>query len=179
MNHRHPSNSNNNDTANGVIRVINQKKSKSKFAEIIYIGILLRSTRSDFKVQDWPAELNKHEPITDNFKKFTISKADWFLNGKIFVVPTHTFGITKIEIFLHEHAIIGTGFDVEVFQRVDTKKMTFNNSKEIALSLGGTISMTVNWQLIKLEAIPLIRFKPPDHIEVNDSNHYSKKQRNQ
>lgn len=165
-------------SASGVIRIIDRYRSKSKLNEIIYIGIHFRSTRSSVRIADWPAEILKHEPITENFQKFSITRADWFGSGKLFVVPTRTFGNTKIEIFLHEHHLLGTGFEVEVFHRIDKTTMTFNNSEFVALSFGGTINMTMNWQLIKQEDEPLIVFNPNEQLtEYNDPQ--AKKSRDQ
>lgn len=82
--------------AKGVIRVIEQRGKKSKFNEIAHVGVLLRSIKSKFIVENWQEELEKHNSITGNFKNLNISRDEWFSSAKIFVVPTRVSDQTKI-----------------------------------------------------------------------------------
>lgn len=144
------------NNAKGVIRIINQKSDRSKFKEVIYIGLMLKSIKSTIEIEDWQAEIKKHDPIESNFENFAISKREWLSSAKIFVLPT--FGQTKIEIFLNEHALYGTGFSVELFHRKNTTKTKFVNSDTITTSMGGLITMKIDWQIIKNEKTPQITF---------------------
>lgn len=146
------------NNAKGVIRIINQKCDRSKFKEVIYIGLMFKSNKSTFEVEDWQTEIKKHDPIESNFENFAINKREWLSSAKIFVIPTLTFGHTKIEIFLNEHALFGTGFIVEIFNRKNTVRTKFENSDTITTSLGGTITMKIEWQIIKNELLPQITF---------------------
>lgn len=151
------SNLRNND-AKGVIRIINQKSDRSKLRELIYVGLMLKSNKSTTEIEDWQAEIKKHEPIESNFENFTINKREWFSFAKIFVLPTLTFGQTKLEIFLNEHILYGTGFTIELFHRNGTIKSKFINTKTITTSLGGLITIKIEWQIIKSEKTPSITF---------------------
>lgn len=145
-------------SAKGVIRIIDQRSQNSKLNELIYVGVLLKSIKSNVTVENWSTEIEKHEPIRENFKNFNISRIDWFSGAKLFVVPTKTFGQTKIEIFLHEHAFFGTGFVIELYHRNGIKTVSFKNTDLITTSLGGTIHATIKWQIIKAEDRPTITF---------------------
>lgn len=144
--------------ANGVIRIINQKVDRSKLREVIYIGLMFKSNKSTVEVEDWQTEIKKHDPIESNFENFSINKREWFSSAKLFVLPTLTFGQTKIEIFLNEHALFGTGFTFELFHRNGITKTRFTNSDKITTSLGGLINMRIEWQFIKNEQTPVITF---------------------
>lgn len=145
--------------AKGVIRIINQISDRSKLKEIIYIGLLLKSNKSTFEIEDWQTEIKKHDPIESNFEHFSFSKREWLSSAKIFVLPTLTFGQTKFEIFLNEHALYGTGFTFELFHRNGTTKTKIENTDKITTSLGGLITMRTEWQFIKNEKTPLITFE--------------------
>lgn len=150
--------SQNDKNAKGVIRIINQKNGRSKFKEVIYIGLMLKSNKSTIEIEDWQAEIKKYDPIESNFENFSIGKREWLSSAKIFVLPTLTFGQTKIEIFLNEHALFGTGFTVELFHRNSTVKTKIVNSDTVTTSLGGLITMKIEWQIIKNETSPQITF---------------------
>lgn len=152
------SNLRNND-AKGVVRIINQKSDKSKFKELIYIGLMLKSNKSTYEIEDWHTEIKKHDPIESNFENFTIHKREWLSSAKIFVLPTLTFGLTKIEIFLNEHVLFGTGFTLELFYRNGITKTKFENTEKITTSMGGLITMKIEWQIIKSETTPKITFE--------------------
>lgn len=155
------SNLRNND-ARGVIRIINQQSGRSKFKELIYIGLMLKSNKSTIEIENWQAEIKNHEPMESNFENFNINKREWFSSAKIFVLPTLTFGQTKIEIFLNEHVLYGTGFTVELFYRNGTIKTKFTNTEKITTSLGGLVTMRIEWQFIKSEKTPRITFDPKE-----------------
>lgn len=144
--------------AKGVIRIINQKSDRSKYKELIYIGLMLKSNKSTIEIEDWQAEIKKHDPIESNFENFTINKREWLSSAKIFVLPTLTFGQTKIEIFLNEHVLYGTGFTIELFYRNGSTKTKFVNTETITTSLGGLITIKIEWQFIKSEKTPQITF---------------------
>lgn len=135
-------------SATGVIRIVDTKNSKLKFKEIIYIGLLLKSNKSTIEIEDWSSEIKKHDPIETNFEHFCMTKREWFSEAKVFVIPTQAFGRTKIEIFLNEHAIIGTGYTVEVYHRNGKTKQSFKNTDEITTSLGGLITTNIEWQIL-------------------------------
>ena len=70
------------------------------------------------------------------------------------MLPTLTFGQTKVEMFLNEHILYGTGFIVELFYRNGTTKTNFVNTETITTSLSGLITMKIEWQFIKSEKTP-------------------------
>lgn len=147
------------NTASGVIQVTPIKNQHFKFKEIIYIAILLRSNKSQFKIMDWPTELTNHNPIESNFKQFTIYKKQWLTEAKIFIIPTLTFGKTTIEIDLNEHPLFGTGFNVELYYRSGITKKYFNTTREITTSMGGSIKTEIQWNNLNKTKKPIINFK--------------------
>lgn len=52
-----------------------------------------------------------------NYKKFTINKATWYHGAEIIVIPTKVFGKTKIELYLKEHVLLGTGHEIGIYNR--------------------------------------------------------------
>lgn len=153
----------------GVIRIINSKNLKTKFEEMIYIGLCIKSTRSKFEIKNWQEEREKFEPITLNFKKFKINKSDWYNGGKVFVIPTKTFIPTKLEIYLKEHVLLGTGFEINIYNHDIIKSVIFTNSETISTSLGGTISTTTEWQVVKTEDEPSIKFTSNENWSTSEN----------
>lgn len=143
----------------GVIRVANMRPTKFKFKELIYIGILFKSNRSTVEIENWENEIKNHQPIETNFEHFVINKKKWFSEAKIFIFPTQTFGQTKIELYLNEHAIFGTGFTIEIYHRTGKVRRTINNTDIITTSLGGMITIKIQWQIIENESSPEITFQ--------------------
>lgn len=142
----------------GVIRIIEPRDLRTKFKEVIYIGIGIKSTRSKFKMENWQEEREKYDPVTSNFKKFRINRPKWYTNGELFVVPTRVFTSTKLEIYLEEHVLLGTGIEINIYHNDTTKTVSFVNTDIISTSMGGTITTTVEWQLIKTEDEMDIKF---------------------
>lgn len=146
----------------GVVHIIDSKKRNSKFHEIIYVGVCFKSTRSRFSIDNWLEEREKHEAITTNFKKFKITKSQWYNGGEIFVVPVKTFGATKIEIYLSEHALLGTGFEITLHCDKQVRTASFKNSEDISTSLGETV---INWHIVKSENESAISFESNEETE--------------
>lgn len=151
--------------ANGTIQTTNTIDRNSHFKEIIHIAILLKSNLSQFKVKQWQNEIKKHKPLTTQYEKFSIDKREWLTEAKIFTVPTLTFGKTKIEINLEEHALYGTGFTIEMFLRTKTTKKMIKTTNKVITSSGGTIETNIQWQFNKKEYVPVIKFKS-NHFKV-------------
>lgn len=149
--------------AKGVIRVININKTKLKVKELIHIGLLLKSNKSIFNIDDWQNEIKKHDPIGTNFEYFSINKKEWLTSAKIFIVPTLTFGQTKIEIYLKEHAMLGTGFTVELFHRNGSTTKIFKNDEIMTTSFGGLINIQIEWHIQKTDL-------PQIELEQNEEN---------
>lgn len=145
--------------ASGNIQITNTKDRKVQFKETIHIAILLKSNLSQFKVRQWPNEIIHHKPLTTQYEEFSINKREWLTEAKIFIVPTLTFGKTKIEIILNEHALFGTGFTIEMFLRTKTTKKLIKSTNKITTSFGGTIETNIQWQINKKEYNPVINFK--------------------
>lgn len=145
--------------ANGTIQITNTRDKKFQFNEIIHIAILIKSNLSQFKVKQWSDEIIHHKPLTTQFEEFSIYKREWLTEAKIFVVPTLTFGITKIEINLREHALFGTGFTIEMFLRTKTTKKLIKSTNKVTTSLGGTIETNIQWHINEKEYVPVIKFK--------------------
>lgn len=150
------------ENINGVIRIINQRNPERKLCEKIYVGILLKSMKSDFEVENWQIVLTKSRPIEGLYEKFSVTRDSWNNGGKVFVVPTDTFEQTKIEIFIHENAVLGMGFEMELFHRNNIKKVKFLDNKSAPISMGGTITILIRWQMIKQEEKPAIKFSASD-----------------
>lgn len=140
----------------GAIRIIETVSVKSKFEETIYIGLSIKSKRSEYKIVDWQKEKEKQESIRLNYKKFVISKEKWYHNAEIFVVPTKVFGKTKLEVYLKEHFLLGTGYEIGIYHRDNFTPFFFTNSESMCTSMGGTITIFIEW---KTENINNIVFK--------------------
>lgn len=145
-------------SARGLVRVTNIEDTKLRFKEIIYVGLLIKSNKSTFKIENWPKELRKLEPIASNFEPFAISRKEWFSKAKLFLIPTSTFGQTQIEMFLNEHVVLGTGFKIELYLRHGRIEKTFKNNDYITTSLGGMLSIKIQWQIGNKEIYPQIKF---------------------
>lgn len=148
-----------NNMATGTIQITNIKNRKAQFKEIIHIAILLKSNISQFKVKQWPIEIMHHKPLATQYEEFTILRREWLNHAKIFVIPTLTFGNTKIEMNLNEHALFGTGFTIEIFYRTGTTKKLIKTTNKVTTSFGGTIETNIQWHINKKETNPLIKFK--------------------
>lgn len=146
-------------SANGNIQITNIKNTKVQFKEVIHVAILLKSNISQLKVKQWPNEIIHHKPLTTQYEEFAIRKREWLTEAKIFIVPTLTFGKTKIEITLNEHALFGTGFTIEIFYRTGMTKKLIKTTDKITTSFGGTIEINTQWHMNKKETIPSIKFK--------------------
>lgn len=145
--------------ASGTIQITNIKDKNFQFKEIIHIAILLKSNLSKFRVKQWSNEIIHHKPLTTQYEEFSISKKEWLTEAKIFVVPTLTFGKTKIEINLQEHVLFGTGFTIEIFLRTKTTKKLFKTTNKVTTSFGGTIETNIQWHINEKEYIPIIKFQ--------------------
>lgn len=145
--------------ASGTIQITNIKDRKVQLKEIIHIAILLKSNSSKYRVKQWSDEIIHHKPLTTQYEEFSISKREWLTEAKIFVVPTLTFGKTKIELHLNEHVLFGTGFTIEIFLRNKTMKKLIKTTNKVTTSLGGTIETNIQWNINGKEYVPAIKFK--------------------
>lgn len=159
----------------GVIRIIDQTSTNSKFVEKIYMGLCIKSTRSQFEIPNWIEDREKFEVITSNFKKNFINKNNWYNNGSVFIVPTKTFEKTKIEIYLKEHVLLGTGFEIELYTQNDIKSISFTNTELISTSLGGTMTTTIEWKITKSETNDAITFKSNEEWSQKIDDHKPKR----
>lgn len=142
----------------GLVRVTNIENTKLRFKELIHIGLLIQSNKSAFEIENWSREIKKLEPITSNFEHFAINRKDWFSKAKLFLIPTLTFGQTQIDIFLNEHVVLGTGYKIELYLRNGGFTKIFKNDNSITTSLGGVISIKIQWQIRNEERYPQIIF---------------------
>lgn len=153
--------------ARGNIQITNKTDKTFQFKEVIHIAVLLKSNLSKFKVKQWQDEILRHSPLSTKYEEFSISKREWFTKATIFVVPTITFGETKIEINLEEHALFGTGFTIELFLRTKTTRKLIKTTNKVITSLGGTIETVIQWPLNNSEYVPTIKYKPKiDQINI-------------
>lgn len=80
-------------------------------------------------------------------------------------MPVKTFGATKIEIYLSEHALLGTGFEITLYCDKQVRTASFKNSEDISTSLGGTVSTVINWHIVKSENESAISFESNEETE--------------
>lgn len=130
----------------GVIRVIETVPVVSKFEESIFIGLSIKSSRSQFTISDWKKERENFESIRLNYKKFTINKTKWYHSAEVFIIPTKVYGRTKIELFLKEHVLLGTGFEIGLYHRDKFTPSYFRTNETICTSIGGTITLIIEWK---------------------------------
>lgn len=162
----------------GVIRVIDIISPRTKFEELIFVGICIKSTRSQFGIQNWQEERENFESVKLNFKMFTINKTSWYNSGEVFVVPTKTFTKTKLEIHLKEHVLLGTGFEIEIYHRDSVKSVSFTNTDTISTSMGGTMTTVIDWQVIKSEEENSVTFKSNEDWTPQEESPQIKKVKN-
>lgn len=162
-NNKNPNNFNANNnkkcTANSlaVTGTINVKQGQpvNEFKERIRIVVCLRSKNTPKTLNEWENLLRRREVLTTPHRNFSIPKNNWFSNGFSWIVPTHLFGRTTIEINLNPSALLPAGFTLEVFLR------STSILKEIpahqTLAAGGKFTFDVEWNPIAelLRATPI------------------------
>lgn len=49
-------------------------------------------------------------------------------------------------MFFKEHVLLGTGYEIGIYNRDTFTPFVFNNSESICTSMGGTITIVIEWK---------------------------------
>lgn len=125
--------------------IIKRSGTDSGFSERVRIGVGLRSITKPRPTVEWQQIVNKKAVITTPRRGFQIDQNYWFGKGITWVIPTHLFETTTIQINLDSSALLSTGFIIEIFRRDST--IVHEVKASTAFTVGCTIKFKVDWNL--------------------------------
>lgn len=133
-----------NPTLSGILRI--DKSPENNFGEEVKVVISLRKLTKLTPLINWSQIIHKQQPTTVEKQEFTIDKSVW-LGGKgiNWVIPTHLFGDTSVQIELNCSALLSTGFVIEVYRRDST--IIHEVPPSATITVGCTINFNINWNL--------------------------------
>lgn len=152
------------DGVDGELHVTYQNPSSS-FKERIRVGVAIGYTSvPSLTKQEWEQLLRKKEAVSKSITRFTYGSKQWLQKGGKWLVPTMTFGTTKIEIKLKKGEILEYGIKMEIYTRNGSIVSIIPGGAH--LKQGGTFCSLITWQ-IEAEGIlvkPIFTTNSPSEI---------------
>lgn len=135
-----------NQSKQNISGVLYVKKTPEKSSEEVKIVVSLRRLDKIKPTCSWKNLLQRKQPTTVEEREFSVNKQVWLSGDGInWVIPTHLFGETNIQIDLNSSALLTTGFIIEVYRRDCV--IVQEEQPNARLGAGCTINFNITWNL--------------------------------